>query len=92
MLNRQTIPADRRPHRRGPAAGFALRLPARGPYDPRSELHKLIESRSTRPALLGAMMIVAGGMGWYFLPPSAQAVIYSASVLNVLMAVIFAVT
>jgi cytochrome bd-type quinol oxidase subunit 1 len=57
------------------------------------ELHKLIESRSTRPALLGAILVIAGGAGWYwFLPPSAQAVLYSASVLNVLMALIFAVT
>ena len=38
-------------------------------------------------------MIIAGGIGWYyFLPDSARAVIYSASVLNVLMAVIFAAT
>ncbi len=56
-------------------------------------LHKLIESRSTRPALLGALMILAGGAGWYyFLPESARAALYSASVLNVLMAVIFAST
>jgi cytochrome bd-type quinol oxidase subunit 1 len=56
-------------------------------------LHKLIESRSTRPALLGAVMILAGGVAWYlFLPDSARAALYSASVLNVLMAVIFAAT
>jgi cytochrome bd-type quinol oxidase subunit 1/mono/diheme cytochrome c family protein len=57
------------------------------------ELHKLIESRSTRPALLGAVMVMAGGAGWYYwLPESAKAALYSASVLNVLMAVIFAAT
>jgi len=56
-------------------------------------LHKLVESRSTRPALLGSLLIVAGGAGWYyFLPDSARAALYAASVLNVLMAVLFAVT
>jgi cytochrome bd ubiquinol oxidase subunit I len=56
-------------------------------------LHKLIESRSTRPALLGAILVAAGGAGWYaFLPPSAEAALYSASVLNVFMAVIFGAT
>ena len=56
-------------------------------------LHKLVESRSTRPALLGSLLIIAGGAGWYyFLPDSARAALYAASVLNVLMAVLFAVT
>ena len=56
-------------------------------------MHELIESRSTRPALLGAVLIMAGGAGWYYLlPASARAALYSASVLNVLMAVIFAAT
>jgi cytochrome bd ubiquinol oxidase subunit I len=56
-------------------------------------LGHLIEKRSTRPALLGAMLITLGGIAWYvFLPPSAEAALYSASVLNVLMALIFAAT
>ena len=57
------------------------------------KLHDLIERRSTRPALLGAVLITVGGIGWYvFLPESARAALYAASVLNVLMAVIFAAT
>jgi mono/diheme cytochrome c family protein len=56
-------------------------------------LQRLIEKRSTVPALLGAVLITAGGAGWYvFLPDSAQAALYSASVLNVLMLLIFAAT
>jgi cytochrome bd-type quinol oxidase subunit 1 len=58
-----------------------------------TSLNKLLESRSTRPALLGALMIIAGGVGWYaFLPASARAALYAAGVLNVLMVLIFAVT
>ena len=57
------------------------------------KLHALIEARSTRPALLGALMISAGGILWYiFLPNSARDAIYTASVLNVFMALIFATT
>ena len=38
-----------------------------------TSLNKLLESRSTRPALLGALMIIAGGVAWYdFLPASAR--------------------
>jgi cytochrome bd-type quinol oxidase subunit 1 len=56
-------------------------------------LQQMIEKRSTGPALLGAVLITAGGAGWYlFLPPSAQAALYSASALNVLVALIFAAT
>lgn len=56
-------------------------------------LHDLIERRSTRPALLGAMLVTAGGAAWYvFLPESAKAALEGASVLNVLMALIFAAT
>ena len=58
-----------------------------------TSLNKLLESRSTRPALLGALMIIAGGVAWYyFLPDSARAALYAAGVLNVLMVLIFAVT
>ena len=32
----------------------------------------MIAARSARPALLGAVLITAGGLAWYyFLPPSA---------------------
>lgn len=57
------------------------------------ELRDMIESRSARPALAGALMVTVGGVGWYvFLPESAKAVLASAAVLNVLMALIFALT
>jgi cytochrome bd-type quinol oxidase subunit 1 len=56
-------------------------------------LHALIESRSTRPALLGAVLIMLGGLSWYvFLPPSAQAALVAAPVLNVFMGLLFAAT
>ncbi|MEI8374157.1 MAG: cytochrome ubiquinol oxidase subunit I [Planctomycetota bacterium] len=58
-----------------------------------AKLHALIESRSTRPALLGAVFIALGGILWYvFLPPSAQAALVAAPVLNVLMALLFVAT
>ena len=58
-----------------------------------AKLHALIESRSTRPALLGAVLITLGGVLWYvFLPASAQAAMYAAPVLNVFMGVLFAAT
>jgi mono/diheme cytochrome c family protein len=57
------------------------------------ELHHLIEKRSTRPALLGALLIGAGGVAWYlFLPESAKAVMASAAVLNIFMGLIFVLT
>jgi cytochrome bd-type quinol oxidase subunit 1 len=57
------------------------------------ELRDMIESRSARPALFGALMVTVGGVGWYvFLPASAKAVLASAAVLNVLVALIFALT
>jgi cytochrome bd-type quinol oxidase subunit 1 len=56
-------------------------------------LRGVIEFRSARPALLGAVLIVAGGIGWLaFLPPSAQAALAAASTLNILTVLIFAVT
>jgi mono/diheme cytochrome c family protein len=58
-----------------------------------SRLRDKIAARSARPALLGAVLITAGGLGWYyFLPPSAAAALGSAAVLNVLIALIFALT
>lgn len=57
------------------------------------DLHDLIERRSSRPAILGAILIVLGGLGWFLtLPPSARAALEVASVLNVLMVIVFALT
>jgi len=56
-------------------------------------LRDRIASRSARPALLGAVMVTLGGLGWYFfLPPSAAASLESAAVLTVLTVLIFALT
>jgi cytochrome bd-type quinol oxidase subunit 1/mono/diheme cytochrome c family protein len=56
-------------------------------------LRNLIESRSARPALLGAIFVTLGGIGWYLaLPESAQAALIAASTLNILMLLIFALT
>jgi cytochrome bd-type quinol oxidase subunit 1/mono/diheme cytochrome c family protein len=56
-------------------------------------LQALIEKRSTRPALLGAVMIAVGGGLWYVaLPGSAQAALTAAPVLNVFMGVLFGAT
>jgi cytochrome bd-type quinol oxidase subunit 1/mono/diheme cytochrome c family protein len=56
-------------------------------------LRNLIESRSARPALLGAILTVLGGVGWsLFLPESARVALAAASVLNVLMVLIFVLT
>ncbi len=58
-----------------------------------SSLHNLIEKRSARPALWGAIMIIIGGIWWHaMLPESAKAALVGASVLNVLMIIIFALT
>jgi len=56
-------------------------------------LRDLIQKRSSRPALLGAVLILAGGVGWfYFLPESAWAVLQAAAAINLLMMLIFALT
>jgi cytochrome d ubiquinol oxidase subunit I len=56
-------------------------------------LRDLIAARSSRPALLGSILITLGGIGWYvFLPQSARAALAAAGTLNVLVVVIFAVT
>jgi cytochrome d ubiquinol oxidase subunit I len=58
-----------------------------------SRLRDLIGSRSARPALLGAIGITVGGIGWYlFLPEPAKDVLGSAAALNILAALIFALT
>lgn len=56
-------------------------------------LRDLIAKRSARPALLGAILVLVGGLGWYaFLPESAKAALDAAAVLTVLTALIFALT
>lgn len=58
-----------------------------------TRLRDLIASRSARPALLGAVLITIGGATWhYFLPESAKAVLATAAPLNILIALIFALT
>jgi cytochrome d ubiquinol oxidase subunit I len=60
---------------------------------PDSALRHLISARSARPAMLGAAMVTVGGLWWYLaLPPSAQAALAVASPLNILSALILAVT
>lgn len=57
------------------------------------QLRNLIGSRSSRPGLLGALLVTLGGLWWYLaLPASARAALVVASALNILMVVIFAVT
>jgi len=57
------------------------------------ELRALIARRSTRPGLLGAVLVTIGGVWWVLgLPASAQAALAAASSLNILMLLIFAVT
>jgi mono/diheme cytochrome c family protein len=58
-----------------------------------SALRDKISRRSARPALLGAALVTAGGLGWFaFLPPSARAALEAAAPLNMLMLIIFALT
>ncbi len=65
-------------------AAFRVRDPA---------LRDLIAARSARPALIGALLILVGGAGWYaFLPDSARAALAAASALNVMMVLIFVLT
>jgi cytochrome d ubiquinol oxidase subunit I len=56
-------------------------------------LRSLIGQRSARPALLGAAMLIVGGLWWYAaMPPSAQAALVSTGALNVIAAVVLGVT
>lgn len=56
-------------------------------------LRDKIGRRSARPALLGAVLVTAGGLGWLaMLPPSARAALETAAPLNMLMLIIFALT
>jgi mono/diheme cytochrome c family protein len=52
-----------------------------------------IARRSARPALLGAALVVLGGAGWYAaLPASAKAALPAATLLNVMVVLLFAIT
>lgn len=56
-------------------------------------LGDLIQRRSSRPALLGAVLVTLGGLLWYhYLPDSARDNLQGTGVLNVFMGLIFAVT
>ncbi len=58
-----------------------------------ARMRDMIAARSARPALLGAVLITAGGVGWWlFLPPSAAEALSAAAALNILVALIFALT
>lgn len=60
-------------------------------HDP--TLMELIGQRSTRPGLLGAILVTVGGVWWFLaLPESARAALAVASTLNIMMAIIFAAT
>lgn len=60
---------------------------------PSGALREIIGRRSARPALLGAVLIVAGGAGWFAnLPESSVAALMKAPALNIFMAILFAVT
>jgi len=61
--------------------------------DDDERLRRLIAMRSARPAWLGAVLLTVGGALWhYHLPPSAAAALLSAAALNVLMALVLALT
>lgn len=65
-------------------AAFKLKDPA---------LRDLIAKRSSRPALLGSIMILIGALGWFaFLPESARAALTTSAVLTVFTTLIFAIT
>lgn len=56
-------------------------------------LRALISNRSTRPGLLGTILVTVGGIWWFVaLPDSSQAALAAASTLNILMLLIFTVT
>ncbi len=58
-----------------------------------ASLRELVARRSARPALLGAGLLVLGGVLWAaFLPESARAVIPAAAALNILMALALGIT
>jgi hypothetical protein len=57
------------------------------------ELRNHLEHRSSRPALWGAGLMLAGGIWWFFeLPASSHAALQGAAVLNVLLLIVFTLT
>jgi mono/diheme cytochrome c family protein len=57
------------------------------------EVRTLIARRSARPALLGSVLVTLGGVGWFMaLPESARAGLIGAPSLNILAALILAVS
>jgi cytochrome bd ubiquinol oxidase subunit I len=58
-----------------------------------SRLRDMIGHRSARPALAGAVLVTVGGALWYYyLPQSAKAIMAGVASLNILIALIFALT
>jgi hypothetical protein len=56
-------------------------------------LKQLIQKRSARPALVGAILLSVGGFGWLLaLPPSAKSALVSSPVLNIFLVAAFAMT
>lgn len=56
-------------------------------------LRETVAGRSARPAMAGALLILLGGAGWYLtLPAGGRAALQGAAALNILAALIFALT
>lgn len=57
------------------------------------DLRQVVESRVARYAMVGAVLVILGGIGWYLnVPASARAVLVGASALNILQLLLFAIT
>jgi len=57
------------------------------------QLRTIIARRASRPAFLGVVMVILGGLGWFLsLPDLSRAALASAAVLNLMMALIIALT
>jgi cytochrome d ubiquinol oxidase subunit I len=58
-----------------------------------ASVRTLIAQRSSRPAMLGAVLILLGGLGWLLtLPESARAALTGAAALNIMAVMIFLLT
>ncbi|MCB1217376.1 cytochrome ubiquinol oxidase subunit I [bacterium] len=54
---------------------------------------RYIERRSSRPAMLGSILVAVGGLWWFLmLPESSKAALQGAAVINVLMVIMFTLT
>jgi cytochrome d ubiquinol oxidase subunit I len=57
------------------------------------ELRGRVAKLAARWAMVGGVLVIVGGIGWYLLaPPSAQAALVAAAALNVMMALLFGLT